>query len=153
METCGEFVGELFKARDLVHLAHLESNKWGTHIILNDLYDDLLEHADQVAELLLARKSIKITIPASSSGGEITNYLDRLVTKVDSAKTMADDKGYNDISAEIDGIKITLIKALYKLKKLVQENGEEEGSEGGHSEYMRRGGKITHIKKKPLLKR
>ncbi|MCK5788090.1 MAG: hypothetical protein KAH32_03780 [Chlamydiia bacterium] len=132
-------------------MAHLSTRKWGSHIILDELYDSLLDHADTIAELLLARTEANITIPASDGKIDITKYLESFVKKSDDAKKAADEKGFNDISAEIDTLKITVMKALYKLKKLVAEKGVSADSLG-HSEYMRGGGKIN-MTKPPLLKR
>ena len=40
----------LFKARDIAHKLHLHTDSYAAHMALNDLYDQLVSHADSFAE-------------------------------------------------------------------------------------------------------
>ena len=143
---CKKVVNELFRARDIVHLEHLYSEKWGEHVILDDLYTQLLDSADTIAELLLSRKKVKFTIDRVDDVPDIVHYLKHtLVPILDSGKESADDHGFNDISAELDVAKVNVQKAIYKLKRLTdshKKHGKEkkEGHEHEHGdgieEYM-----------------
>ena len=115
-----KLVGELFRARDIIHLEHLYAKRWGAHIVLDALYDQILDKADTIAELALSRKDCKFKINSIPESVDTVEYLEgTLVPLLDEAKEETDDKGYNDISATIDEVKRDVQSALYKLKKLV----------------------------------
>jgi hypothetical protein len=44
------FIKTLFKARDIAHIIHLGTNSYAAHVAMNDLYNQLVEHADRFAE-------------------------------------------------------------------------------------------------------
>ena len=119
--NCGEFIGELMRARDILHIEHWQSKHWGEHISLEEIYEDLVERMDAVAELRLARGPVDISVEAIPESINIIAYLeDDLVPLIDKAKKRMDDKGFNDISAELDGIKSTVMRGLYKIKNLTK---------------------------------
>ncbi|MCK5788368.1 MAG: hypothetical protein KAH32_05190 [Chlamydiia bacterium] len=125
--NCGEFIGELFRARDITHIEHLQADKMSEHVILEELYDALLDHVDSIAEMRLARGPVDIKISSIPEKINVLEYLDDvLLPLIDKAKERVDDKGFNDISAEIDMVKTTVMKKLYKLKNLVESNHAEE---------------------------
>ena len=160
--NCGEFIGELFRARDITHIEHLQAKHWGGHMALNELYEALEDHIDNVAELRLARGPVDIKVNPIPSQVNVLKYLeDELDPMVTMAKTQMDKKGYNDISAEIDMIKTNIMKAVYKLKNLtkqtshpeeVHEVPEEEAPAGGILIYKKKcdgcEGKRKQIKKR-----
>ena len=43
-------IAQLFAARDIAHRLHLRTRSFAAHIALNELYDALLESADEIAE-------------------------------------------------------------------------------------------------------
>jgi hypothetical protein len=132
---CGEFIGELFRARDITHIEHLQSKNMAEHVVLEELYDALLEHADSIAEMRLARGPVPIAIKSIPEETDVKKYLEHeLLPQIDAAKEHADEKGMNDISAEIDMVKTTVMKKLYKLKNLVgKEHLKSLGIEGGEN--------------------
>lgn len=142
--NCGKFIGELMRVRDITHIEHLQSKHWGSHMALNEVYEAMEEHIDTVAELRLARGPVKIEVKSIPAQVNIIPYLESFVTKLDMAKEMMDSKGYNDISAEIDMIKATAMKGLYKLKNLSKKNRSEE--EHSKEEDMVEGGILYHKK-------
>lgn len=144
---CGEFIGELFRARDITHIEHLQSSNWGGHMALNELYTALEDHIDTVAELRLARGKVDIKVPNVPENVDILNYLEsELLPKVDEAKEMMNSKGYNDISAEIDIIKTNIMKTIYKLNNLTKEGKNHGKKHGQHDEDLLDGG-ILYKKK------
>ena len=144
---CTELVGELFRARDIIHLEHLYSDKWSSHIILDSLYDQVLEGADMIAELVLSRGSSKFKIEKIPESVNIIKYLEeKLVPLLDEAKETADKKDYNDISATIDEVKRSVQSALYKLKRLSKSHSGEHSGEQGMVEYKRQGGVLYQNK-------
>ena len=139
---CTKLVGELFRARDIIHLEHLYAKKWGSHIILDALYDQVLEGADMIAELALSRGDHKFKIDSIPESTDIVKYLEKeLVPLLDEAKEEVDEKGFNDISATIDEVKRDVQSALYKLKNLAKKDGHKKDGHGDeHVEYKRQGG-------------
>jgi len=125
--NCGDFIGELFRARDITHIEHLQSDNMGEHVILEELYDALLEHVDSIAEMRLSRGKISINIKSIPEKTDVIDYLENeLLPLVDKAKDKADSKGMNDIGAEIDMVKTTITKKLYKLKNLICNKSEHK---------------------------
>lgn len=157
---CGEFIGELFRARDILHIQHLQSKNMDEHVILEELYDEILEEVDEIAELRLARGPAPIKIRSSSGRIDAVDFLeDEFVPMLDDMKEMADEKGFNDIGAEVDELKVASMRALYKLKNLAgsgkRKEYEKESSDSGITEYKHSGGvlysPIQKSDKKPLL--
>ena len=142
--NCGKFIGELMRARDITHIEHLQAKHWGGHMALNEIYEALEDHIDTVAELRLARGPVDTTIKDIPERVDIVPYLNELVDKLDKAKEMMDDKGYNDISAEIDMIKSTVMKGLYKLKNLTKQG--KHGKHGKHEDKKDRMNEILEDK-------
>ena len=130
--NCGEYIGELFRAGDLVHITHLQSKDWGEHKILDDLYTEIRDNADSIAELRLARGPMEITTNGIDSSVNIVNYLEsEIVPMIDMMKERMDSKGFNDIGATLDNLKVNIMSALYKLKNLSHgESGKDKGSGG-----------------------
>jgi DNA-binding ferritin-like protein len=150
---CGEFIGELFRARDITHVEHLQSKNMAEHVILEELYDALLEHVDSIAEMRLARGPVEIEIKSTPAKTNVVAYLEmELIPLIDMAKYKADEKKMNDISAEIDMVKTTVMKKLYKLKNLSKVKAEsvdtledDDMSQGGILLYKKKcgGGKLN----------
>ena len=149
---CGEFVGELFRARDIAHIEHLQSNLMAEHVVLEELYDALLDHVDNIAEMRLARGKMPITIKHIPENVNMVEYLEgTLLPMIDKAKEKMDSKGFNDIGAEVDMVKTTVMKKLYKLKNLIPKKGEDVPDDG-ITEYKHNGG-VLYSKFNKVIKR
>jgi len=149
---CGEFIGELFRARDILHIEHLLSDSKAEHEILEDLYTELLDEVDEIAELRLARGPVDIEIPSSESGIDVIDYLEyELIPMVDEMKEMSDMKGFNDIESEVDEIKTAIMKALYKLKNLTGKKDDYDDSDEFGLLYKR--ANKNGSKRKQLIKK
>ena len=48
--TCGDFIGQLFLARDVAHSVHLNTRSYAKHKALNEFYTKVVELADTFAE-------------------------------------------------------------------------------------------------------
>ena len=164
--NCGEFIGELFRARDIVHIEHLQSKHWGGHMALNELYESMEDHIDTVAELRLARGPVEIKVDNIPSQIDVLKYLESsLDPMITMAKKQVDKKGYNDISAEIDMIKTDVMKAIYKLKNLTKQTNhsqtedeecddhEEDAPSGGILIYKNPGKGMKKRMRKQIKKR
>jgi len=154
--NCGEFIGELFRASNICWIEHLQASHMDGHVVLQELYEALDEHKDSIAEMRLARGKVPIPIKNVPEQTDIIDYLENeLLPMVDMAKERTDLKGFNDISAEIDMVKTTVMKKLYKLKNLVGEKhlkqvpGKEETADdmvsGGLLYRKKCGGKVKKL--------
>jgi hypothetical protein len=65
-EDYARFISCLFAARDKAHELHLATKFYAKHISLNELYDLLLEFADQLAETFQGKHGIlSVNVPAA----------------------------------------------------------------------------------------
>ena len=56
-----EVLNKYFEMRDNSHIAHLQTDKYGDHKILNKFYDNILDLADEFAEQYQGVSNIRIT--------------------------------------------------------------------------------------------
>lgn len=60
------FIGCLFSARDKAHELHLATKSYAEHMALNELYDNLVDTADEMAEMFQGKHGVVgVSIPAA----------------------------------------------------------------------------------------
>lgn len=80
---CGSLIGELFRARDLAHIAHLNTTSFAEHKALNEFYDGVLDLTDTFAETAFGIYGrSKITISSSTLVTDFSSYLKELRMEV-----------------------------------------------------------------------
>lgn len=63
-----KFIGELFKSRDTMHIAHLQTTSFAEHKALNAYYDKILDLTDSFTEKYFgANKRVEFIIPESKN--------------------------------------------------------------------------------------
>jgi hypothetical protein len=63
-----KFIGELFKSRDTMHIAHLQTTSFAEHKALNAYYDKILDLTDSFTEKYFgANKRVEFVIPESKN--------------------------------------------------------------------------------------
>lgn len=115
-----ELVNELMNARTSLHKFHLKIKGTGSyagHVALNDTYDALPGHADQIAEQFQGAAERLLNIPDStpvmvSSKEEALALVRDLKTCVDKTQAMMP---YSEIVNDLDTIKSTVNTLKYKL--------------------------------------
>lgn len=113
--TIDSFIGELFMYRNLVHLAHLNTQSYAQHMALNDLYTGLLDHIDTLAESAQAETILNISIPACNSGEANVSCANMLLECVRAKRHVFPHSFQQNICDEIE----TLVSStIYKLKFL-----------------------------------
>jgi DNA-binding ferritin-like protein len=116
-------VSELMNAATSIHKLHLKvtgAGSFAAHKALNELYDALPDHADNLAEgyqgaaekLLTYSESAPKTLNSVEEG---LDYIREMITMVGS---LQDKMPYSEIVNELDTVKSTLNSAKYKLKFL-----------------------------------
>jgi len=113
-------VSELMNAATAIHKLHLKVNGTGSyaaHKALNELYDALPDHADDLAEGFqgASEKLLSYTEVAPktlNSVAEAIDYLKEMITMVNSLQAKMP---YSEIVNELDNVKSTINSGKYKL--------------------------------------
>ena len=116
-------VSELMNASTSFHKLHLKVTGVGSfsvHKTLNDLYDALVDHADNLAEGYQGAAEKLLTYSESSSKtlnsvDEGLNYIREIINMVTGLQSKMQ---YSEIVNELDTVKSSLNSAKYKLKFL-----------------------------------
>lgn len=110
--TC---LGMLFNFRDRLHLAHLKTTSYASHMALGSLYEDLLDKIDQLVETAQVDKLLDITIPQSSSKDSSETVAQELLDYVRNTRQIFPYTFQQNILDEIEAMTSSTI---YKLKFL-----------------------------------
>ena len=113
-------VSELMNAATSIHKLHLKvkgTGSYAAHKALNELYDALPGHADDLAEGFqgAAEKLLSYSDEAPKVLGSVENGLDYLRTLVDMVSDLQSKMPYSELVNELDNVKSTLNSAKYKL--------------------------------------
>ena len=116
-------VVELMDAATKVHILHLTitgAGSYAAHKALNELYDALPGHADDIAEGYQGATGTipdypDVSAPRLGSVKDAINYIDQLHNKISKVQ---DGCEFSEIVNDLDTIKSTLNSAKYKLKFL-----------------------------------
>lgn len=113
-------VSELMNAATSFHKLHLKvtgTGSYAAHKALNDLYDALPGHADDLAEGFqgAAEKLLSYSEEPPKMLGSVENGLEYLRMLVDMVCGLQDKMPYSEIVNELDNVKSTLNSAKYKL--------------------------------------
>lgn len=118
-----EFISYLMVCRNVLHAMHLKTTgagSYATHIALNSLYDSLVEHIDNIAEVYQGYYG-KLLNLKFETGNEYLNmkpvdYVAEILKHVEHYKSKFQDNSM--ILNEIDNLVKDLSSAHYKLKFL-----------------------------------
>ena len=113
-------VSELMNAATTFHKLHLKvtgTGSYAAHKALNDLYDALPGHADDLAEGFqgAAEKLLKYNDEAPKTLNTVEDGLGYLRMLIDMVCGLQDKMPYSEIVNELDNVKSTLNSAKYKL--------------------------------------
>ena len=118
--TCGDFIGQLFLARDVAHSVHLNTRSYAKHKALNEFYTEVVELADTFAEAYQGKYGLigPVELQQADETNNVVEFLE------DMAQTIM-DKRYDVVEKEctplqniIDEILALFYSTLYKLKFL-----------------------------------
>ena len=113
-------VSELMNAATTFHKLHLKvtgTGSYAAHKALNDLYDALPGHADDLAEGFqgAAETLLKYNDEAPKTLNTVEDGLRYLRMLVDMVSGLQDKMPYSELVNELDNVKSTLNSAKYKL--------------------------------------
>ena len=99
---CGVLIGELFRARTLAHIAHLDTTSYAQHKALDTFYNEILNLTDELAETsfgLYGRS--KVVVAACSLVPDFNLYLKDLRNQVVEHREEVDSTNIQNILDEI----------------------------------------------------
>lgn len=113
-------VSELMNAATSFHKLHLKvtgTGSYAAHKALNDLYDALPGHADDLAEGFqgAAEKLLSYSDEAPKVLGSVDNGIEYIRNLVDMVSGLQAKMPYSELVNELDNVKSTLNSAKYKL--------------------------------------
>jgi DNA-binding ferritin-like protein len=113
-------VSELMNAATSFHKLHLKvtgTGSYAAHKALNDLYDALPGHADDLAEGFqgAAEKLLSYTEAAPKVLGSVENGIDYIRDLTEMVTDLQSKMPYSELVNDLDTIKSTLNSAKYKL--------------------------------------
>lgn len=82
-----KFIGELFKSRDTMHIAHLMTTSFAEHKALNNYYDNILELTDSFTEKYFGvNKRVEFVIPESKNEESI-DHMKRMAKLIEAERS------------------------------------------------------------------
>lgn len=115
-----EFFGTLQQATVETWKEHLKTDKYSSHIALNEFYEGIVELVDALIEEYMGKYG-KVTefknIMTSEKLGAV-KYLEELRELVTSGRTELIDEKDTELHSDIDAILSLISSTLYKLKEL-----------------------------------
>jgi hypothetical protein len=112
-------IAQLFGARDTTHRLHLRTRSFAQHIALGDLYEELVELADQLAEIYQGKYGVmNIPQPISTfSDNDPIIFIRELAQWAENSRSSFNPADTNLLN-EWDGVLSTIYRTKYKLENL-----------------------------------
>jgi len=116
-DKVAEVVGILFMSRTFSHMAHLHTSSYSKHMALNDFYEEILDHADSLAESAQGKFG-KLDIPYIDMTGSVAQPGESLEKHLDMIMKAAEGCDGRALNSIVDQIAQLYLEAIYKLKEL-----------------------------------
>ena len=118
--TCANFIGMLFRARDVAHSAHLNTRSYAKHVALNEFYDGVIDLADKFAEAYQGKYGLigPIALMSAKKTSNVVSFLEGQVDDLEEMRYKVVDKECTPLQNIIDEIFGLYYATLYKLKFL-----------------------------------
>jgi hypothetical protein len=120
MGAAADFVGTLFLARDVAHSVHLNTRSYAKHVALNTFYDEVIDLADNFAEVYQGRYGLigPISLMSGKKTGNIVEFLEASLSSIEEMRYKVCKKEETTLQNIIDEIIALYLSTLYKLKFL-----------------------------------
>lgn len=114
-----ELVERSFCTRSLVHMVHLTTNSYASHMALGDLYDAIVDEIDDIAECFVGEFGplCGLEIEAAKMPQDIIAYIKEEFAWIKAHRSDIAN-GSTVIENMLDGLSAKYSKALYKLTQL-----------------------------------
>ena len=115
-----QLIATLFLAREIAHREHLRTRSYAQHMALGAFYEDIVENADEIAEVYQGRFGLlgEIPILVNTVQGDITAVLQSHVEWIFANRYSACPREETEVQNLIDEAVATYNHALYKLRFL-----------------------------------
>lgn len=110
-------IARLFADRTYAHNAHLKTSSNAAHKALNEFYDDIVDLADDLAEISQGKFG-KLDIPVGQVSSSLSSPADVLEASIGVTIQDAEGCSVRAISAKIDEIEMLYLSTIYKLREL-----------------------------------
>ncbi len=124
--TVEKLLAVLFLSRDVAHKVHWKTKGKGSfaqHMALGSFYDDVIDHADKIAEAYMGRYGSLGNIPTMEAGetptkDNVDTLLENYMDMIEEGRYEACEKDDSPLQNLIDDTINTYLSALYKLRNL-----------------------------------
>ena len=110
-------VARLFADRTYSHMAHLKTSSFAAHKALNEFYDEVIELADDLAEMAQGKYG-KLSIPVGQVSSDLSNAADVLEASIADTLKDAESCCEGALENKIDEIEGLYLGIIYKLREL-----------------------------------
>jgi len=116
----GELVSKLFGARDWAHTLHLKTQSHAMHLALGDLYTDLIELADSIAETTQGKHGLLAVLADSSEfvGTNELGFINMLAQWLETQGRACIDPADTYLLNQLDEVLASVYRAKYKIENL-----------------------------------
>jgi hypothetical protein len=113
------FIGKLFEARQVAHIAHLQTNSYAAHKALGSFYESILEMIDSFIETFQGQYGIINAYDSinAKSPDSMEKYLENLAEEIKSTRQNLDEKDTH-LQNMLDEMISLVYSTIYKLKYL-----------------------------------
>jgi hypothetical protein len=118
--AAGKFIGVLFLSRTVAHQLHLKTDCFSEHSALNTFYEDIVDHADGIAEQWQGEQEELLDIPtlAAKDATNPLKYMKETLKWIENNRYDAFEKTDTSIQNDIDNVVKLFRSTIYKLRFL-----------------------------------
>lgn len=115
-----KLISLLFFCRDFTHKAHLTSNHYGQHMVLDEFYEEIVELTDELAEVWMGKHGVLGDIPTMTNTpkGEVVDVLRNQVDWIEKNRYKICKEDDAALQALVDPIVHLFYSTIYKLNRL-----------------------------------
>lgn len=117
-KSFGDVISILFAARDAAHTLHLATKSFARHVALGDLYESLVEYADELAEMYQGKYGILNLRSDHPQGFNTTDPLSFIRALASWVELTRQDATDSFIQNKLDELLADVYRAKYKLENL-----------------------------------
>ena len=119
-QAAGKFIGVLFLSRTVAHQLHLKTESFAQHSALNTFYEEIVDHADGIAEQWQGEQEELLDIPtlAAKDATDPLKYMKETLKWIESNRYEAFEKTDTSIQNDIDNVVKLFRSTIYKLRFL-----------------------------------
>lgn len=115
-----ELLNRLFESREYTHGLHLKTKSYAKHKALQDYYEGIVEHIDQLAEAYQGQYGLieDYTVLERTVDKDPVEYLQEIASFVKEKRKEIFNEDNEHLLAIVDEIELLIYTTLYKLQYL-----------------------------------